>query len=95
MGQLLSEVIHSYIEISTQIDSFHEKVLNEVETVKTIEEYIRNVAVTAEQQVEKSLNINEAVQKKEDDVRMLAMSAYELNRIVHELSDVSRQINTK
>jgi hypothetical protein len=35
------------------------------------------------------------VQKKEDDVRMLAMSAYELNRIVHELSDVSRQINTK
>lgn len=95
MGQLLSEVIHSYIEISTQIDSFHEKVLNEVETVKTIEEYIRNVAVTAEQQVEKSLNINEVVQKKEDDVRMLAMSAYELNRIVHELSDVSRQINTK
>ena len=94
MGQLLSEVIHSYIEISTQIDSFHEKVCSEVETVKNIEEYIRSVAETAEQQVQKSLNINQAVQKKEDDVRMLALSANELNRIVNELSLVSKQINT-
>jgi len=94
MGKLLNEVIFSYIEISTRIDSFHEKVCSEVETVSIIEGFIKSVAETAIQQVEKSLNINQAVQKKEDDVRMLAMSAMELNRIVNELSVVSNKINT-